>query len=479
MKKQLSFLSFMFMALTLVCASSFVFNNQASADENAIKPYSENPRYWQYNNKLTVLLGGTDDDNPFQRPNLKEHLDLLASVGGNYIRNTMSDRKDKGFEVYAFKQLKNGKYDLRKWNPVYWSRFKNMLKLTKERGIIVQIEVWDRFDYSGVGNANRWQIHPYNPKNNINYTYKQSGFAKTYKDHPGANKQHFFYSAPGMKQYDPKYDVFRKFQEAQVKKMLSYSLKYDNVLYCMNNETNAPPVWGQYWMDFIRKEAKAANVEVMVTDMFDAWDIKSEDHHVVYNNPDIYDFIDVSQNNHNKKDVHWNNIQWVRNYISKDIRPLNTVKIYGADTGRFGNSRDGQERFWRNIIGGMAATRFHRPDSGLGLSETAQVHIKSMRMLLEQIDISQCTPDAKSQLLSEREENEAFLTCNQDKQYALFFPNGGSVDLKLNAKQSNYRIQQLDILSSKWTSDKIIQAKDKLTIAPGKEGYFAVVVTKQ
>ena len=29
----------------------------------------------------------------------------------------------------------------------YWQRFQNMLKWTAERKIIVQIEVWDRFDY--------------------------------------------------------------------------------------------------------------------------------------------------------------------------------------------------------------------------------------------------------------------------------------------------------------------------------------------
>jgi hypothetical protein len=35
-------------------------------------------------------------------------LDRLASAGGNVIRNTMSDRKDQGFEIYPFKQLDSG-----------------------------------------------------------------------------------------------------------------------------------------------------------------------------------------------------------------------------------------------------------------------------------------------------------------------------------------------------------------------------------
>ncbi len=139
-----------------------------------------------------LLLGGSKDDNLFQIPDLKEHLDEMAAAGANYIRNTMSDRRDKGFEVYPFRQLADGKYDLDQWNDEYWKRFENMLRWTGERGIIVQIEVWDRFDYA----RDNWEPHPYNPKNNVNYTYEQSGFVEHYPDHPGRNKQPFFFTTP-------------------------------------------------------------------------------------------------------------------------------------------------------------------------------------------------------------------------------------------------------------------------------------------
>ncbi|MBN2325916.1 MAG: hypothetical protein JXR73_02090 [Candidatus Omnitrophica bacterium] len=448
-------------------------------DHSGIQPYSKNPRYWQYENQFTILLGGTDDDNLFQWPNLKEHLDLLASAGGNYIRNTMSDRKDKGFELYPFKELENGKYDLNQWNPEYWTRFENMLKWTSERKIIVQIEIWDRFDYSDQNGANRWQIHPYNPKNNINYTYEESGFDKEYPDHPGRDKQHFFYSVPGMERYKAQYDVFRRYQEAFVEKLLSYSLQYNNVLYCMNNETDSPPIWGQYWIDFIKKKAEAANVKVMVSDMFDNWDIKHRQHHVLYDHPEIYSFIDVSQNNHNKGQTHWDNIQWARDYISQSIRPLNTVKIYGADAGRFGNDRDGQERFWRNIFGGIAATRFHRPDSGLGCSPKAQAHVKSMRMLLSRIDLSTCAPDAQSRLLQDRSDNEAYLTFDPGKQYALFFPDGGEVGLDLTQTPGKFTCKWLDIMKSEWRPGEDLTGGRIAPIrTPEEKGYWAAAIVR-
>ena len=103
---------------------------KATHRTDSIKPYSANPHYWQYQGEPVLLLGGTKDDSLFQIPDIEEHLDLLASVGGNVIRNTMSDRKDHDFEIYPFKQLESGKYDLNQWNEEYWERFERMLELT-------------------------------------------------------------------------------------------------------------------------------------------------------------------------------------------------------------------------------------------------------------------------------------------------------------------------------------------------------------
>jgi hypothetical protein len=65
-------------------------------------PWPENPRYWQYEGRPVLLLGGSKDDKLFQIPDLEAHLDEIRAAGGDYIRNTVSDRKDMGFEVYPF-----------------------------------------------------------------------------------------------------------------------------------------------------------------------------------------------------------------------------------------------------------------------------------------------------------------------------------------------------------------------------------------
>ena len=84
-----------------------------AAGQNAerIKPYKSDLRYWQYKGEPVLLLGGSETDHIFLAEDLKEHLDEIASVGANYVRNTMSQRE--GVELKAHKRLADGKFDLK------------------------------------------------------------------------------------------------------------------------------------------------------------------------------------------------------------------------------------------------------------------------------------------------------------------------------------------------------------------------------
>ena len=428
--------------------------------------YEANPRYWQYRGGPVVLIGGSKDDNLFQIPDLETHLDLLQSVGGNFVRNTMSARNDKGFEVQAFAQPTDGKYDLDRWNDEYWRRFENLLTLAEARRIIVQIEVWDRFDYS----RDNWEESPYNPKNNVNYTYAASGLSEHYPNHPGRNEQPFFYTTPDQRDNT----VLLPYQQRFVDKMLSHSLRHGNVLYCMDNETSGEPAWGAYWAKYIRAAAGKMGVTVHTTEMWDAWDLASPEHNATFDHPELYSFVDISQNNHQKGQAHWDNAQKQRARIAEKPRPLNNVKIYGADTGRYGNDRDAMERFWRNIIGGLASARFHRPDSGLGLGEKAQANIKSMRMLLDRMDVFACKPH--NDLLSDRQANEAHCLANPGTEYAVYFTNGGQVTLDTSAGPKSATVLWIDVMKSAARAPQRVQAGEKLELKCPSDGYWVALV---
>lgn len=446
--------------------------NVYGADTDRIQPYHANPAYWQYKGEPVMLLGGSVDDSLFQIPNLKEHLDAIRAAGGNFIRNTMSDRHDHDFEVYAYRRRDDGKYDLNEWNEEYWRRFAQMLRWTAEREIIVQIEVWDRFDYSDVRGSGNWTRHPYNPANNVNYTAEQSGLAKRYPDHPGANKQPFFFTTPAQRNNQ----LLLKYQQRFVDKMLSYSLEHNHVLYCMDNETSGEEAWGAYWAKYIRDKAEKIGKKVCLTEMWDDWDLKAERHRRTFDHPELYDYADVSQNNQMKGQEHWDNFQWVRRRIADHVRPLNTVKTYGADTGRYGNDQDGVERWWRHVIGGAAAARFHRPDSGLGLSNKAVNSIRAARELEKLVNYWDIEP--ANALLKNRSKNEAYLAADPGHAYALYFTHGGEVTLDLSGHAGVYQLKWIDIDSGKWGRTQTVQGGKPVTITAPGNGNWVAGITK-
>ncbi len=437
------------------------------ATSDRIQPYQSNPFYWQYKGRPILLLGGSVEDNLFQIAEIEAHLDLLHTVGGNYVRCTMSSR-DEG-DAWPFgRDAGTGLYDLEQPGQIYWDRFEHFLALCAERDIILQIELWDRFDYA----RDPWQDNPYNPKNNRNYTAEESGLKEKIDSHPGRRESTFFRTVPALENNA----LLLKYQRAQVRELLARTLPYPNVLYCMDNETNESPEWGRYWALYIKDQA--GDLSVQTTEMWDAWDLQSEQHRHTLDHPELYSFCDLSQNNHRAGSEHWENAQYIRQQIiaSGQPRPMNSVKVYGASTGPYGSDRDGQERFWRNIFGGLASARFHRPPSGLGLGAIAQAHIRSLRSLAAEIDIFTCTPH--NDLLGECNPNEAYCTANPGVEYALFFPNGGNVLLNVEAaKRKKLHIHWLDIRQSVWLDEEVIAPTHDLRLmTPDKKGYWAAVV---
>jgi hypothetical protein len=398
----------------------------------------------------------------------------------------MSQREGKDLKPH--KLLANGKFDVDQWNAEYWKRFENMLKWTCEREIFVQIEVWDRFDYS----TQHWQISPWNPGNNVNYTYEQTGFAPEYPKHSGQDLQPFFHSIKGMTRYSKKLDRIRMYQEAFVAKMLSYSLDYGHVLYCMDNETSTPAQWGQYWIRFIKAKAAERGVTVCTTDMFDdAFRAEKAEHTaLIFNDAEHYMFADISQvNSRNYDQMHWDALLWLLRQVNKHPRPSNHTKIYGSGYYTFGTGgpEDGVERFWRNILGGSASSRFHRPDAGNGLNDFAKASIKAARILEGLIKFWDITP--QMDLLSDRESNEAYLAARPGESYALYFTNGGSVGLDLSGTSGSFDVIWISVSMGVTTRssaagryrlmDKTIQGGRVVTVsAPYKGGWVVAIVKK-
>jgi hypothetical protein len=442
------------------------------AKDPPIRPWAENNWYWSYHGKPVILMGGSDDDNLFQwrKEDLIPQLDRIAAAGGNVARNTMSDRKDKGFEVSTYRLLKNGKYDLNQWNKEYWKRFERLLRESRKRGIIVQIEVWDRFDYSDIRGLKHWERSPYNPKNNINYTYEASGFAERYPEHPGANKQPFFFTTPRQRNNK----VVLPYQQAYVNKLLKISLKYDNVLYCMDNETSGDEEWARYWATYIKQKAAEKGREVYVTEMWDDWNLRGAQHRRTFDHPGTYDFVDVSQNTHLSGDKNWNNFLYVRQYLVPHPRPINTTKIYGSDKGHYGTAQEAVERFWCHLLAGGASVRFHRPPTGLGIDDQAAACLQAARKAGSLAPFQTLHP--ANELLGDRQEEEVYLAADPGRAYMVYFPKGGEVTLDLSAMPGKLKVYWINIDSGAWDVIGGLDGGGKRVLRPPSRGNRVAVI---
>lgn len=432
--------------------------------QNTIEISSELPQYWSFNGEMVLLLGGSVEDNLFQVPELQTQLEKLKGVGGNYVRNTMSSRDDGNVQAFHF-DMGKGLYDLSQWNDEYWGRFENLLQLTSDMDIIVQIEIWATFDFY----RENWEKNPFNPKNNINYTSERVKLPEEISTHPIWTENPFFWTIPMQHNNIP----VLKYQQLFVDKLLSYSLKYGNVLYCIDNETSVTASWGKFWADYIRKRAQEQKKLVNITEMWDPWDLDHISHRETFDHPETYDFVEISQNNHQRGQDHWDNglNQIERLKVLDNLRPVTNVKTYGNDLSKLGGgTQNGIQSFIRSVFFGSAAIRFHRPHHGLGLNEEAQAVISSMRKLLGKMDFFNSIP--RNDLLSEREDNEAYCRAIQGANYALYFTNGGEVSLNLAKAKGKAQIQWLDVLKSDWVNGRLLIGGETVTIKAPSDGHW-------
>lgn len=141
-----------------------------------------------------------------------------VSVGGNYVRNTMSSR-DEG-NVWPFDRH-GERYDLDRWDDEYWRRFEKLLRLTHERGIVVQIELWDFWDFFLA-----WETGPWNPANNVNYTTANTQLSPEpyppprYRDGETYGEPHGFFLTVPEARYDA---VVLEYQQRFIDKLLDHA----------------------------------------------------------------------------------------------------------------------------------------------------------------------------------------------------------------------------------------------------------------
>ena len=267
-----------------------------------------------------------------------------------------------------------------------------------------------------------------------------------------------------------------EYQQAFVDKLLSCTLEFDHILYCIDNETSVTAQWGKFWSEYIRKKAAEKGKTIHVTEMWDPWDLDHISHRETFDHPEIYSFVEISQNNHQRGQNQWDNglrqIEKLR--LKGNLRPVNNVKTYGSDMGRHGGgTQNGIQSFIRSALFGSAAVRFHRPPSGLGLGDTARAVIQGIRMATDHMDFFNAEPH--NDLLYDRAENEAYCRAVPGKEYLVYFPEKGQVRLDVSGSGPALEVNQLEILTGFWSRVEARRDDGLLELqSPGRHVIFLV-----
>jgi len=70
--------------------------------------------------------------------------------------------------------------------------------------------------------------------------------------------------------------------------MLDHTLRYDHVLYCIDNETSGEEEWGRHWARVVKERAAKAGRTVYVTEMWDDWNLAAARHKRTFDHPELY-----------------------------------------------------------------------------------------------------------------------------------------------------------------------------------------------
>ena len=251
----------------------------------------------------------------------------------------------------------------------------------------------------------------------------------------------------------------------------------------MDNETSTPPEWGKYWIKYIGNIADEKGKQIYLTDMFGFFYSPQTCPSClqVLEQADIYSFIDISQINSLKSNqAHWDTLQWIIKQRDKfPLRPVNNTKIYGGENSRWGSgsNEDGVERFCRNVIGGCASARHHRPAYGNGLNDKSKASIKAVRKIESLVKFWNITP--RMDLLSEREPDEAYLSTKEGEKYVIYFTDGGTVKLDLSQFSKPFIMKWINVDDGEWGGESSFKGGSYQEItAPGMGGWFGVIINE-
>ena len=438
-----------------------------------IKLDSENPHYFNYKNRPTILIASGEHYGSVVNLNFdyKKYLTTLKKIGLNHTRiflgdyfendgafciknNTLNPKDNlicpwKRSEIKGY-SLGGNKFDLNQWNDNYFNRLKDYLKYAEKNDIIVEVVLF--FASHNIENS------PFYYKNNVNNIDKIK-----------ANQYMTLENGNLLKQ-----------QEQYCKKIVTEINQFDNVIYNIANEpwfdNQEYPGFSSPTTTATKKWIERVSEWIIITEKE-----LSKKHILSIDYCNEGKVIPIEELNSYFKNISIFNHHYDKNAMSVQLNYKSINKVFSFnETGLMPPSTP-QYRIqgWKYIFNGGALYNnldftfqvgFEDGTGRSGFScdwynacddPSVKYELANLLKLVNTIDFIHMKPDRKVLIVNFGDENVHPLV-NIGKEYAFYFEGGKQAKLMLSIPKGKYNLKWIN------PSDLKIISKKEITIDSGQ-----------
>jgi hypothetical protein len=431
-------------------------------DSPKVKPISlhpENPHYFLYKDKPTVLITSGEHYGAVMNLDFDyvTYLQTLAGDGLNLTRvftgpyvepigafkiesNTLAPAPHGFICPWARTEIagyKNGgnKFDLTQWDPEYFERLKNFMTEAEKKGIIVELTLFCPF-YG----EEQWSLSPMNPVNHVN------GWGPEDRTH--------VYTLDKSKR-------LLAVQENLVRKLVHELRDYDNLIYEICNEPYFGGVtlsWQHHIGALIAEEEKAFPAQHLISQNIANGSKIIEDPHPsvsVFNFHYAFPPLAVSQNYHLDKVIGDNETGFDGNADSTYRRE---GWFFITAGGALFNNLD--YSFTADHEDGTFQYPSTQPGGG---SASLRRQLNYLKKFINGFDFIKMKPDSAVVRNLDQNRNVQVLA-EKGKQYAIYIWGKGPFDLELSIPEGSYNVTFTDPVTGESTKGKPVRADGRITV---------------
>jgi hypothetical protein len=439
---------------TLVLSGTLLTCVKTNEINGPLRVSDKNPRYFTDNSGKAVYLTGshtwnnlvdmTTDFSPdkFDYPG---YIRWIKSLNQNFMRmwawellnwDTQGnwENEPKKHTVAPHPWLRTGpglaldgqlKFDLNQFDPEYFARLEERLKMADDSGIYVSIMLFEGWGLQFSPGA--FENHPFHPENNINgINGDANGDSSGIEIHTMGNKK------------------ILTIQEDYVKHVIDRVNRFDNVLYEISNENHPPSTAWQYHMiNFIKDYEKKMPKQHPVGMTFQ---YRGGSNQTLFDSP----------------------ADWISPNPEGGYRdnppPADGSKVILTDTDHLWGIGGNQSWVWKSFLRGLNPLFMDPYDCKVLANSCDQVWMDSIRISLGYTRMLADRIDLLSMLPLPELASSTYCLANVGSEYLVYLPEGNEVEVNLDDAPGSFHVEWFNPNTGEFTQSGKIEGGREVSL---------------